>query len=100
MLEKTEVKTHSALPDGTFLIGTTSHGFFLFDGKSITPWNVAANNLLKEFQINNAIITGKYIIIGTIVRGIFILDFHGNIISNLNTRITFRIILCFHYALT
>jgi len=85
MLGKTEVKTILPMPDGTFLIGTTAHGFYRFDGKSIRHWNVAANNLLKEFQINNAIITGSHLIIGTIVRGIFILDFNGNIISHLNT---------------
>jgi len=85
MLVKTEVKTFLPMPDGTFLIGTTSHGFYRFNGKSIDPWNVPANNLLKEFQINNAIIAGSRLIIGTIVRGIFILDFDGNIISHLNT---------------
>jgi len=85
ILKRTEVKTILPMPGGKFLIGTTSHGFFQFDGKSIRPWEVAANKLLSEFQINNAINTGKYLVVGTIVRGIFILDFKGNVISNLNT---------------
>ncbi len=85
ILKKTEVKTILPMPGGKFLIGTTSHGFFQYDGKSIRPWEADANKLLGEFQINNAINTGKYLVVGTIVRGIFILDFKGNVISNLNT---------------
>ena len=85
ILEKTEVKTILPVPGGKFLIGTTSHGFFQFDGKSIRPWEGAANKLIREFQINNAIVTNKNIVVGTIVKGIFILDFDGNLIANLNT---------------
>ncbi len=85
ILTKTEVKTILPLPGGSFLIGTTSHGFFQFDGKTIRPWNVAASGLFREFQINNAITTKNYIVVGTIVRGIFILDFEGNLIAHLNT---------------
>lgn len=85
ILEKTEVKTILPLPEGTFLIGTTANGFYLFDRNSIKPWGAAANIQLKESQINNAVISGDRLIVGTIVRGIFILDLKGNIISHLNT---------------
>jgi len=84
-LEKTEVKAVLPVPDGTYLIGTTAHGFYHYDGTSVRPWNIAASSQLKECQINNAIISGSRLIIGTIVRGIFILDLEGNIISHLNT---------------
>lgn len=84
-LQRSEVKTILPLPDETYLIGTTSHGLFKFDGKSIKPWNVEANIKLKESQINNAIISGNHIVVGTIVRGIFILDLQGSIVAHLNT---------------
>ncbi|MCX6281359.1 MAG: triple tyrosine motif-containing protein [Bacteroidetes bacterium] len=85
VLEKTEVKTILPMPGGKFLIGTTSRGFFQFDGKTIRPWEIAASKQLREFQINNAIVNGKYLVVGTIVRGILILDFNGNVVSHLNT---------------
>ena len=84
-LKRSEVKTILPLPDETYLIGTTSHGLFKFDGKSIVPWNVEANIPLKESQINNAMISGNHIVVGTIVRGIYILDFQGRIVAHLNT---------------
>ena len=85
VLMKSEVKTILPLPDSAFLIGTTSRGFFRFDGKSVRPWDIPVNKLLKEYQINNAIVSGQHIIIGTIVQGILILDFSGKVIAHLNT---------------
>jgi len=84
LMAGSEVKT--ILPYGlsTYLIGTTSSGLFLYDGKSIKPWETPANELLKQSQINNGIILGSKIIFGTIVRGIVILDRNGNLIDNLN----------------
>jgi len=83
-LLKTEVKAVLPYKDGTFLIGTSSKGVFQYDGKHIRPWNVPANNALKRFQINNGIISGDRIIFGTIVKGIFVLDFNGRICFHLH----------------
>ena len=84
-LGRSEVKTILPMPDETYLIGTTSHGLFRFDGKSIVPWNVEVNTPLKEAQINNALISGNHIVVGTIVNGIYILDLQGRIVAHLNT---------------
>ena len=83
MLYGTEVKAILPYKDGSFLIGTSSKGVFIFDKNGITPWNVPANPLLKEFQINNGIIFGNKIVFGTIVKGLFILDFEGNLLNHL-----------------
>ncbi len=84
LMAGSEVKT--ILPYGlnTYLIGTTSSGLFMYDGKSITPWEIPANELLKQSQINNGIILDSKIIFGTIVRGIMILDRNGNLLDNFN----------------
>ncbi|MCX6246201.1 MAG: triple tyrosine motif-containing protein [Bacteroidetes bacterium] len=83
VLQGTEVKAFLPYKDGSFLIGTSSKGVFRYDGVSITPWNVPANDALKKFQINNGIISGDRIIFGTIVKGIFVLDGDGNICFHL-----------------
>lgn len=80
-----EVKTILPFTNSTFLIGTTSSGVFLFDGKSITPWRTPANELLKQYQINNGLISGSNIIFGTIVKGVIILDLLGNLVDNLDS---------------
>lgn len=79
----TEVKTILPYKKDSFLIGTSSKGVFVLDKNGITPWNVPANSLLKEFQINNGIIFGDKIVFGTIVKGLFILDTNGNVLNHL-----------------
>ena len=79
----TEVKAILPFKEGSFLIGTSSKGVFVFDKNGIKPWNVPANILLKEYQINNGILFGNKIVFGTIVKGLFILDFDGNVLNHL-----------------
>jgi len=82
-LKGTEVR--SILPyNDSFLIGTSTAGVYLYNGQELVPWDVPANEKLRRFQINNGIVSGDKIIYGTIVKGIFILDFDGNIIHHLN----------------
>ena len=83
LLNGTEVKAILPYKDGSFLIGTSSKGAFVLDKDGIKPWNTPANPSLREFQINNGIIFGDKIVFGTIVKGLFILDFDGNILNHL-----------------
>lgn len=80
-----EVKAILPMPDSTLLICTTSQGFFRFDGRNMEPWDVPAGPVMKECQINNALVAGNRLVVGTIVEGIFILDFQGRILSHLNS---------------
>jgi len=82
-LHGTEVKAIVPFKNGSLLIGTSSKGVYVFDKNGINPWNVPANPLLKEFQINNGIIFGDKLIFGTIVKGLFVLDFEGNVLNHL-----------------
>ena len=84
-LHGTEVKAVLPFKEGSFLIGTSSKGVYILDKYGIHPWNVSANPMLKEFQINNGIIFGDKIIFGTIVNGLFVLDFEGNILNHLHS---------------
>lgn len=85
ILVNAEVKTILPFGNGSYLIGTSASGLFLYDGKTITAWNVSANPLLKENQINNGIVFGDKLVFGTIVKGVFILDRQGNILNHLNS---------------
>lgn len=84
ILNGTEVKTVIPFGENTFLIGTTSSGVFIYDGHKITPWETPANELLKQYQINNGLVLGSKIIFGTIVKGIVILDMQGDLVDNLH----------------
>jgi len=83
VLYGTEVKAILPYKSNSFLIGTSSKGVFMMNQNSISPWNVPANPLLKEFQINNGILFGGKIAFGTIVKGLFILDSAGRVLDNL-----------------
>ncbi len=84
LLYGTEVKTILPFKNGSFLIGTSSKGVFVLNKNVITPWNVPANPLLKEFQINNGIIFNDKIVFGTIVKGVLILDASGNLLNHIS----------------
>jgi DNA-binding CsgD family transcriptional regulator len=85
VLVNSEVKTILPFGNDSYLIGTSASGLFLFNGNTISPWNVPANPLLKENQINNGIVFGDKLVFGTIVKGVFILDRQGNIVNHLHS---------------
>jgi DNA-binding CsgD family transcriptional regulator len=85
VLVHTEVKTVLPFDNGSSLIGTSSDGLFLYDGNTIKPWNVPANALLKENQINNGVVFGDKLVFGTIVKGVFVLDRQGNVVNHLHS---------------
>ncbi|MND52180.1 bacterial transduction protein [compost metagenome] len=83
-LANTEVL--SVLPyNNNFLIGTSKHGLYVYDGNSIRPWNTIASDFLKTYQLNNGVpLFGKYLVYGTILNGLIITDYAGNIIQHIN----------------
>ena len=69
------------------LIGTASHGIFLWNGNKIVPWN----SQWTEYFIKNELNRGYYlkngqIIIGTIIDGIVVFDENGNLLRKINTQ--------------
>ncbi|MCF8347512.1 MAG: hypothetical protein K9G61_01745 [Bacteroidales bacterium] len=84
VLAGSEVKTVLPYIDNQLLIGTTSGGLFLYNGHSTKPWDVNANDLLKENQINHGVVLGNQYAFGTIVNGLYIIDETGNVVKHLN----------------
>ena len=86
ILSGAEVKTILPYGSSSFLIGTTAHGLFLFDGnRHIVPFLPEITGLLRKYQINNGLIHEGRIVLGTIVNGIVILDTLGRILEHLHS---------------
>ncbi|RZM28640.1 MAG: transcriptional regulator [Pedobacter sp.] len=67
------------------LIGTAKNSLMLYDGERYLPFNTAASDFLKTYQLNNgAKVLGKYYAYGTILNGIVIIDENGAIIQRIN----------------
>lgn len=85
ILKNQEILSVLPFKDSTFLIGTSKNGLYLYNGKTINPWNVAATDFLKNAQLNNGVKIGdKYFAFGTILNGVVIIDYYGNIIQHIN----------------
>lgn len=85
IFSNTEIKALLPLDDGSFLIGTSSRGLVLFDGKAFHEWDIPVSEQLKAFKINNGIRIGDRLILGTILNGIFILGLDGKLVYHINT---------------
>lgn len=75
------------IKDNQLLIGTASHGVFVWNGNSILPWN----SKWTEYFVKNELNRGFYskngqIIIGTIIDGVVVFDESGNLLTKINTR--------------
>lgn len=69
------------------LIGTASHGMYLWNGNDIAHWN----NQWTDYFIKNELNRGFYsknglIIVGTIIDGIVVFDESGKMITKINTQ--------------
>ncbi|GAP68425.1 DNA-binding transcriptional regulator, CsgD family [Bacteroidales bacterium 6E] len=65
------------------MIGTASHGVFIWDGTNFIPWNQAWTNYFIKNELNRGAVTpdGK-IVLGTITDGISVFDQQGNQLLN------------------
>lgn len=84
ILANTEVL--SVLPfNNNYLMGTAKDGLFIYNGSTIKPWKINADNFLKTYQLNNgSVVFNKYMAYGTILNGLIIIDAQGNIVQHIN----------------
>lgn len=69
------------------LIGTASHGIFLWDGKEIVQWNRQWTGYFIKNELNRGFLTKNgFIVIGTIIDGVVVFDENGNQVLKLNTQ--------------
>jgi len=81
---QTEIKALFSLPGNQLLAGTSTEGMFIFDGNSWRNWNNQAEKQLRDYQLNNGILIENRLIIGTILKGVLILDTAGNLLRHLH----------------
>src|SRR3546814_19118373 len=63
-------------------MGTATNGLYLYDGTSFIPWKTEASRFLKNYQLNNGIISSRGYVFGTIQNGVIIIDEHGRIMRH------------------
>ncbi|MCK4664268.1 MAG: SpoIIE family protein phosphatase [Bacteroidales bacterium] len=70
------------------LLCTKTKGFFIFDGKKITPWEIPVNDFILKNEIYcGALLNNEYFALGTIQEGIIIIDKTGKPIQHYNINI-------------
>ncbi|MCF8308383.1 MAG: hypothetical protein K9I68_05165 [Bacteroidales bacterium] len=85
-LREDEVKMVIPFGEKDFLIGAANKGLFVFDGKDFKPWNIPKGKAIREAEINCGLTLDNAYAIGTIVRGIYILNKDGSLRYHLHTK--------------
>lgn len=71
--------------DGTLLLGSASHGLYIYDGREFKQEWPELSSYFEDNTINRALVLGdSTLIIGTILDGIVALDMQGNTLFRLN----------------
>lgn len=86
VLNGANILTMLPYKDGSILIGTSKSGLFLMDSAStIRKWDNAADQLLREAQLNNGLnVMGNYYAFGTILQGVVVIDEGGHIVQHVH----------------
>lgn len=81
-----EISSVIDMDNGTMLIGTTYDGVFLLEDGIVTGWNTPVNEQLIKSRLYCAVrLPGNRLAFGTILNGLIVTDYDGNIIYTLNT---------------
>jgi len=84
-LDNKRIITTIPLDEEQELIITVFEGIFQKKADVYSPWECEANELLKNFQINKcAVINNNTIAIGTIGKGVIVINTEGKIINSLD----------------
>ncbi len=84
-LANDEVKMILPYKTHDFLVGASSGGLYVMDEKGFHPLDKPVNRMIKDAEVNNGIVVGNFLVIGTIVNGIYILNSDGSLREHLNT---------------
>lgn len=74
-----------SLSDHELIIGTMTHGMYIWDMETIKPWDVQSNSILKASNIFcGTTYQDRYFVFGTIQSGFIITDKRGEIVMNVD----------------
>ncbi|MDU1890671.1 MAG: triple tyrosine motif-containing protein [Dysgonomonas sp.] len=73
--------------DDKYLIGTSTAGIYIYDGKTFEEWNNGLSKELNSKELNCGVLTseGTYLL-GTILDGIYEVDLQGRILDKISTQ--------------
>nr|WP_294925328.1 triple tyrosine motif-containing protein [uncultured Flavobacterium sp.] len=73
------------LPNNNLLLATLEEGLFVYDYKTVKPWQTEANNFIKKnSSLGGSVIKNKFIVLNSVLDGVVICDLNGKIIQHLN----------------
>jgi DNA-binding CsgD family transcriptional regulator/ligand-binding sensor domain-containing protein len=85
ILNNTEVWGIFSMSEDKLLITTIDKGLFIYDKKTIAPWNTDANAFVKKNScLGGVSIKNNYIVLNSVLNGIIICDKTGRIIQHIN----------------
>lgn len=83
----TDVRVILPFKNNQCIIGTSTKGFFLYDGTKFTEWNSLLSKEMKLYELNCGILSSRNTYyFGTILNGIYEVDIKGNIINHISTK--------------
>jgi len=80
-----EIKVMLPFGEKDFLVGVNGHGLYVWDQQSFTVLAGETNELMHPWEFNNAKSDEQHIIIGTIGKGLFLLDKNAEVMSHLHS---------------
>ncbi|MCF8226545.1 MAG: LuxR C-terminal-related transcriptional regulator [Bacteroidales bacterium] len=78
-LKGDEIKMVLPAAEGRLLVGAARKGLYIYDGKTVQPWNIRTAGEIRNAEINNGLFLDGNYFIGTIVNGMYVVDKQGNL---------------------
>ncbi len=87
LLMNDQVKFLLPFKENQVLIGMEDNGIYLWDGEKMSQWNKKWTRYFIDNEINRGYVTrDNKIIIGSLIDGIVVFDFSGNLLMKVNTQ--------------
>lgn len=84
-LKNNEISAVLSAGTNQLLVGTAGNGLFITNEEYLEKWNTPASNLVEENKLYSATgIMDRYIVFGTILNGLVVSDFEGNIVQQIS----------------
>ena len=86
IFSSTEVRVVFPFSNDQYLVGTSTMGFYIYDGNSFKKWDTDISQVGKRYEVNCGILkkNGNYFV-GTILNGVYEVDVSGKIVNHFST---------------
>lgn len=86
IFKNTDVRVILPYQKDKYLIGTTTKGIYVYDGRQFSEWNSNLSTIMNSKELNCGVLTtrGSYYL-GTILDGIYEVDVNGKIVDHISS---------------